>query len=171
MKRFAFGVLAVLLQSNSTFGYEIVTHEQLSREAVDTSVLADSAFQSQLGLKPPRDPSQTFPNSKPSDGPRTILELVQDGSKYEDNGTRARAHFFNPLNGQALFNTFGFIPSPDWTLEDNGDISGQNDSFKDTRQFFFEALTSPSETERKAKWGRTFQGLVPCLASSLAVKS
>lgn len=159
MKRLIFAFLIVLLQTYNTSGYEVATQEQLSREAVDISILTNSAFQSQLGLKPPRDPSQTFLNFKPSDGPRTVIELVQDGSKYEDDGFRAREHFFNPLNGYALFNVPGFVPSPDWTLEDKGDISGQDDSFKDTRRFFFEALTPPSETERKARWGRTFQGL------------
>lgn len=145
--------------TRTALAYEVKTHRELSERALVGSVLAtnDSALLS-LGLSPLVD-DQTFPNAKPEDEDRTISQLLQDGSAFEDDGTRSRAHFFNPLNGYALFNVPGFIASPDWTLEDKGDFSDQADSFKDTRQFFFEALTLPSETERRVKWGRTFQGV------------
>ncbi len=150
-------IFLLVFYPSRSFGYEVRTHRQLSEQAVPLSVLqTDPSMLSNIGLEPLSE-RQQFPNVKGDE--KSINELIQDGSEFEDDGFRSRGHFFNPLNGYALFNVSGFVPSPDWTLEDTGDISGQNDSFKDTRQFFFEALTLSSETDRKMKWGRTFQGL------------
>lgn len=131
MKRLFVIFLMALLPAytRTALAYEVKTHRELSERALVGSALAtnDSVLLS-LGLAPLVD-DQTFPNSKPEDD-RTISQLLQDGSAFEDDGTRSRAHFFNPLNGNALFNMPGFIPSPDWTLEDKGDISDQEDSFE-----------------------------------------
>jgi photosystem II stability/assembly factor-like uncharacterized protein len=147
-----------------TVAYEVSTHQQLSEEAVTKSVLMiDGPTLADLGLKPLSDinraENETFPNYRGD--LHDIIDLLRDGSAFEDNDIRATNHFFNPLTGEALkiLSVTVGAPSPDWALEDKGNHSGQEDSFKDTRQSFFEALTARTLEERNTKWGRTFQGL------------
>jgi hypothetical protein len=149
-------IVSMLSLPSVVFAYEVPTHRELSKSAVDKSGLkVDPTILSNIGLKPPDDQIQKFRNSQEKE--RTIKELIEDGSAFEDNFPRALNHFYNPLTNQAISSAGN--PSPDWALEDLSEIGGQDDSFRDTRKYFFEALTFPSEASRKIQWGRTFQGL------------
>lgn len=107
------------------------------------------------------DANRPFPNSKGQ--PRTIIRLVRDGANFEDSLSlfRPLRHFFNPRTGQGLSVPILGVqtPSPDWALNDRGDISGQEFSYRDARQYLFDALTLRSEADRQAKLGRMFQTL------------
>jgi len=159
-------VAYTLLCASFCLAYEEQTHRGLSQAAVEASVLkGDPTVLDSLGLEPFDAPNQ-FRNYR--NDPGSIRELVQDGSAFEDEpGIRVRHHFYNPLTGRPA-NSCGTeygSTSPDWPLEDRGQIDGvgptqhQDDSFADTRQFFLDALTKPTKDERDTKWGRTFQGL------------
>jgi hypothetical protein len=168
-------VTTFLSVSTPTLAYKEGTHEDMSGSAAVNSVLSRTDKLNDLGLLYPiASNQQTFP---PSDRkkPLSILELVKHGANFEDSGKRAINHFFNPINWQALtvanpFSSGGIIEilgndnSPAWALEDLRDISGndageQEFSYKDARQYFYDALTQPDKVERDKNWGLTFQTL------------
>jgi hypothetical protein len=165
--------------------YEVSTHKLISVEAINRSVLSpDRDVLKNLGLKPFLDEDgEFFPNSEGSQ-PKTILDLVQDGAGFEDDlpGSRFVHHFYDPVHdipltlapgdkegSSILFGGWLADPirSPDWILEDRGDISVQEFSFKDARLHFLCALTGGTDPQCQAKgflhteqeWGRTFQTL------------
>lgn len=149
------------------WAYEVDTHEEMSAAAVATSVLKNQTdVLVNLGLKPLTD-LQTFPSSQGN--PRTVVQLFREGANFEDTlGIgRPRNHFYNPLNGAPL--SLGILPlgspSPDWALEDRGEITGilgfgkQEFSYRDARQYFYDALTKSTKSERDKNFGLTFQTL------------
>ncbi len=143
--------------------YERETHADISRAAANASVLSDNSYSgvlNGLGLNFPIADgiNQSFPNS--DNIKKSILDLIRDGARFEDNGSRPGNHFYNPLTGQGI-SVLGFNgnPSPDWALEDNGDISGQDFSYKNARQYFYDAVTKSTKDERDRSFGLTFQTL------------
>lgn len=149
---------------NTAWAYGVTTHEDMSENAAKASVLVqDLGVLQDLGIK---DIRETFPNSN---GSRVdIIELLRNGANFEDTLSAGRAsnHFYNPLNGAPL--TLGIklgSPSPDWALEDNGEITGilgfgkQKFSYRDARQYFFDALTKGTKADRDKNFGLTFQTL------------
>ncbi len=153
-------IILLFIRMEIATAYEVPTHEALSEQAAKKSTLnpqVDPSVVLNLGLQATSldDTNQKFPNYK--DDERTIRQLTQDGSAFEDNGFRALNHFYNPLTGRAI-SSFG-SPSPDWALEDHGEIGGQNDSFFNARKFLLGALIKENEPVRKTLFGRTFQAL------------
>jgi hypothetical protein len=151
--------------------YEVQTHEAISKAAVEGSVLKMPNTLEQLGLRPLQidDPRQTFPKSTPG-GQMTIEDLIQFGARWEDDLSvlQALRHFYDPVGDRALdlpdTGTSLSTKSPDWALEDQGDyaipaIADQKFSYKDARSYLFNALTDPSDGERKRYFGLTFQTL------------
>lgn len=143
--------------------YERETHADISRAAANASVLADNSYfgvLSGLGLNYPiaDGVNQLFPNS--NNVKKSILELIRDGARFEDDGTKPGNHFYNSITGQGL-SILGFNgnPSPDWALEDKAVIAGQDFSYKDARQYFYDALTKGSRQDRDQNFGLTFQTL------------
>lgn len=149
--------LVLLLLAGAAYAYEIQTHEKLSEVSFDASRLSkDSQLLQDLGLKT----TDTFLNSK-DPNPRTIKELISDGSRFEDSLLLARPihHFYDPLRGDALF-SFLAKPSPDWALEDKGQIIFplfQGYSFADGRDSFYRALTATTLEDRNTYFGKTFE--------------
>jgi hypothetical protein len=160
--------------TRTAHAYKEETHETLSSMAFDASNLwLDAAYLAQLGLK--GSGKDAFPGTT---GERlSIAGLIVYGAHHEDDGARPLNHFFNPLNGaQIPAGPFTNYSSPDWVLEDKGDITStlgfgptQNYSFKDARQYLFDALTtsaSGSDTAaaaarslRDQKFGLLFETL------------
>ena len=151
--------------TNIAWAYEIKTHEDMSENAAKASVLVqDMGVLQNIGIKNIRE---AFPNSNGSKV--DIIELLRNGANFEDTlGIgRPRNHFYNPLNGAPL--TLGILPvgspSPDWALEDRGEITGilgfgkQEFSYRDARQYFYDALTKSTKSERDKNFGLTFQTL------------
>ncbi len=113
-----------------------------------------------------------FPSSRQES--KNALELIQFGARFEDDRQAIQAlyHFYDPANagrGLTLRSRTGSLTtpgmsSPDWALEDRGDaidLLGQRNpfSYKQSRQYFFDALTASTKTERDRRWGLTFQSL------------
>ena len=150
--RIAVAILSLATYSGLASAYKENTHDKLSEVAASESVLTnDPSVLRNLGLTG----SQKFKNSRNED--KTIVELIRDGARFEDNFPRSLNHFFDPLNDKGLggVNT----KSPDWALEDKGDIDGQAFSYKRARQYFYDALAKMDQTERDRNFGRTFQTL------------
>jgi hypothetical protein len=149
MKILVIGIgVAASIYSLSASAYEIGTHEKLSTRAAAISILAEQNFLNDLGLAfSITDKGQLFPGSDGRE--RAIDQLIQDGANFEDNNTRPLNHFFDPKSG------FGLAipnarPSPDWALEDKGDVTdvagtAQDFSYKEARQYFLDALTKTTE--------------------------
>ena len=143
--------------------FEPETHGDISEDAATRSVMNDRQLLKDLGIDVAGidDGNRPFPNSKGQ--PRTIIRLVRDGVNFEDSLSlfRPLRHFFNPRTDQGLSVPILGVqtPSPDWALNDRGDISGQEFSYRDARQYLFDALTLRSEGDRQAKFGRLFQTL------------
>jgi len=155
----------LLIVSVAVSAYEPDTHKKLSLSAAANSVLvlpannilSDFGLGTDIGLS---TRSQQFPNSNGLQ--KTIIELIQDGTDFEDNFPRSIQHFYDPISDKGLqhpaLSAFTH-KSPDWALEDTGQISGQNYSYADAMNAFYEALTLPTKTERDAKWGQVFETL------------
>jgi len=145
--------------------YEIETHADMSQAALQASALNQSSSKvlSDLGLEESINVDRQFPDSNGTQS--SITQLFRTGARFEDSGIRPRNHFYNPLNNTPL--TIPGIPllnftSPDWVLEDNGQITGvlgQNFSFADARGYLLKALTLSSESDRQKNFGSTFQTL------------
>jgi hypothetical protein len=150
--------MSVLFVS-AVYAYEIDTHERLSIEAYEVSVLRkDPELLPSLGI----NDSDKFKNSENTD--RTIRELVGDGARLEDGTTdcdsRPRNHFYDPLSGRGLHRSlFAGEPSPDWALEDATDFSAQEFSYRHANDYLYKALTLPTRNEREKYFGKTFQTL------------
>ena len=146
--------------------YKEETHQDMSQEALKRSDLQKSEVTlKNMGLLPisvTESKNEKFPGS---DGnPRYIVELIRYGANFEDSGIRAINHFYNPVNGAKLSVPLPNYTSPDWALEDNGDASilgyGLQDySYKDARRYLYNALTQPTDADRKKNFGLTFQTL------------
>ncbi len=159
--------LIALVANSSVYAYKEPTHQDMSSSAVDISVLSvDQSFLTDFGLQA-FSSEQKFTNpDAPNSDKLTIEDLVRNGARFEDSFPRSLNHFFNPIDstpltvlGKELGNT-----SPDWALEDNGDvdpnINGEQDySYKKANDYFFKALTEPTEEAREENWGKLFQTL------------
>lgn len=152
-------------QSVLACAFDVETHKNVSEQAANASVLKnDNRILNNLGLQAFAN-EQKFPDL--ANKPKTIVSLFRDGAEFEDNFPRSTNHFFNPYNGQALSLSGVQVgkPSPDWALEDKGQIvgglvlGGQEYSYRDGRSYFYLALTSSSSVERDKRWGQMFQTL------------
>jgi len=158
-------LVLLLLFSITAAAYEPDTHKRLSLTAVENSILASSTSNilSDFGLSADigrLSSSQKFPNSEGI--PKSIILLIQDGAEFEDNFPRSIQHFYDPIRDKGLQHpaVSAFThKSPDWALEDTGQISGQNYSYADAMNAFYDALTLPTKAERDAKWGQVFETL------------
>src|SRR5262249_36531822 len=67
-------------------------------------------------------------------------------------------HFYDPLHNEGL-GWLGGVPAPEWGLEPAGDLDGQNHSYHDARNAFYQGLTASSPTTRERELGFTFFSL------------
>lgn len=137
------------------------THETMSEQAAKVSVLVkDAKIRKDLGLDLAiDDDDQQFPNSKGTK--RSVVNLIRDGSAFEDSFVGAINHFFDPISGDSILPVVA-KPSPTWALEDKGSIVFpllQRYSFPDARDYLYKALTVTDETERQKNFGLTFETL------------
>ena len=67
-------------------------------------------------------------------------------------------HFFDPYHDVPL-NIANASRAPDWALEDRGDFTFQNYSYKDAREAFFNGLTARDSLTHDRELGHTFYAL------------
>lgn len=157
-------LFATFLASGSN-GYELETHAAISEAAASSSDLRLPTMLARLGLRPLPlgDPRQTFISSEGS--ALSILALMQFGARWEDELAPAQAlrHFYDPFLDRALDvggNSSALtVKSPDWALEDGESYLAQTNSYRDARNYFFDALTGPTELARRKSFGLLFQSL------------
>jgi hypothetical protein len=178
------GIVSVAVLGAPAFAYEMPTHFEISAQAAQKSVLSQPDPRADLGLtKALDDTTQIFPSTDGDQDPNfeaecehgkrlTIQKLIACGAEFEDAPSdRSTNHFFDPAHGGApltvlLRDPTGLIdpvvagkPSPDWVLEDNGEVDGQEFSYRNAREHFYKALTSPLLSDREENWGKLFQTL------------
>ncbi|MGH7321375.1 MAG: hypothetical protein ACRELA_17350, partial [Candidatus Rokuibacteriota bacterium] len=91
---------------------------------------------------------------------RSPEDWVRIGGRDEDIPlNRVLNHFYDPHYDVSLTFSLGGAKAPDWALEDAGDLAGQNHSYKDARQAFYDGLTLASRTSRERELGHTFYAL------------
>ena len=138
-------LIMLSLVNSIAHAYEQPTHENMSESALVRSDIAVTGnLLTQLGLDP-YSSNKTFLDPKTMSKQLTINELIRQGAKFEDNTPRFLNHFYDPINNRGLgaMNT-----SPGWALEDTADDGEQAYSYKDARQYFYDALTKNTESDR-----------------------
>ncbi len=162
--------------------YELQNHFDMSRAAAAKSVLGDPVTMASLGWRRPiNDFFQRFASAPTGFTPdvafdcyfsrQNVLDLISCGAQFEDiPGSQALNHFFDPAHNLPL-NIFGIRPgslvglpnlrSPDWALQDAAaEISAaQQRAYRNARQNFYAALTTPDAVVRDRDWGLAFQSL------------
>ncbi len=137
------------------YAYKQETHKDSSQAAAEVSAFKnDPKVLENLGLEP-LDKKQTFEIAL--SGKKTITQHIRNGADFEDSGVRSQYHFFDPTRGTGLFGTT--IPSPDWALEDKGDIGDQDFPLKDAYGRLYKALTLTSQDDRMHNFGLMFENL------------
>jgi hypothetical protein len=145
--------------------YEIETHALITSVALDKSYLSNATVLSKLGLRflPLDDRRQTFLSSLGD--ARSISDLIEFGSRWEDESASAQAlrHFYDPVFDRPLdvggSGSSLIAKSPDWALEDNATFLSQSNSYRDARNYFYNALTAATELDRRKSFGLMFQSI------------
>src|SRR5207302_970275 len=114
MRAEGLALIGCLLTSSLAQAYDLETHADISRHAVQNSKY--SRYLANIGL--------TSLDQKLSDGQihfptkLAVVDWVREGSRREDDlpSLRFLNHFYNPLNGQGLSGAFAGRPSLDWGL-------------------------------------------------------
>ncbi|HEY8102385.1 MAG TPA: hypothetical protein VIF82_16725, partial [Burkholderiaceae bacterium] len=169
--------LALLLSVFNAAAYEVTTHQMLTKFAIAKSNLnADPSLLGDLGL-----PALATPAYTPIEGgiQLSISDIAQDGAVLEDDQYKIRVfnHFFDPqynnFKGRPLeFPTILNIGpdvgrmSPDWALEDHGEVTDmlwlnkpQDFSFRNAQQNFYNALTASNPADRQKNFSTMFESL------------
>jgi hypothetical protein len=145
-----------LLLVKPVSAYEVETHRQLSDSAFTLSRIVET-LQDTYAIEPDARFRQHIIGLP--GGRRTPQEWVVIGGVYEDFPVwRVLNHFYDPLRNQGL-GVLGGVAAPDWALEPSGPIDGQNHSYRDARDAFYQGLTASSPDQRERELGFTFFAL------------
>jgi hypothetical protein len=169
--------------------YELPNHYDMSLAAAQKSIVGQGGLADLGLDDPSKQFPTTVDANDPGFSDKCLhgglfdmLSLIACGAEFEDvPSSRSLNHFFDPQNLVSVKNANGQSyqtgrpltiplfsnlpnpptpqPSPSWSLEDKGEIPGQDFSYKDARRQFYFALTSSASADRDAAWGRTFQTL------------
>lgn len=186
MRRYMMGWLCWLAAGvGDALAYDPDTHQALTEQAARVSVTGDQDTLTNRGFSSAIDGmgAKKYQNSKGI--LRTLLDLLRDGAKFEDDNPRSLNHFFNPRTGGPLsINADDYIESddgallkarlnevaagvnsiavasPDWVL---GTLPllhlPQIFSYVDLKNYYFQGLTNRSNLQRMAAVGLTFETL------------
>jgi hypothetical protein len=128
-------------------GYEVPTHDMISREAGRRSVV-DEVLRGHLELN---NGIQTIVHGQ------SLEDWLALGGRREDDGIRYLNHFHNPLAGWSAAGFLGSVGQSSILWGQNTSLSGW--SWQDVRNAYFDALTRPNRSDREAHLARTFEGL------------
>jgi hypothetical protein len=153
-------LVTVISASSISLAYDVGTHSRISREAAVASSLPTVLTMLQMSLNTKLDATQIA--RRDNDG--TAVGWIREGSIREDGegncDTRVRNHFYNPINNAGYFRgAFQGAPSPDWGLEDVAANGGQDFSYADARNYFWNALTATDGNEHDHNLALTFRSL------------
>jgi hypothetical protein len=173
---FALAVIVALFAGNESIAYERRTHQNLTRDAVLSSVLADESRRAKLGIRwPVGSTREQFANSKKIR--LTPLDLVVLGSDYEDDFPPGPIfHFFDPTTrsplhleaadypgGELFVLAMNAVtgPSPNWAIAGDSGTSllGNVYSFAKARDYFYASTTASLGAERDGNRAKLFESL------------
>ncbi|TFG90903.1 MAG: hypothetical protein E4H16_00880 [Candidatus Atribacteria bacterium] len=159
----AFAILFSLIPSS--YALETDTHE-LINEYIGTHTLngfsLDSYLKDQLNIE---EGIEELLESK------QVWKCLKIGGTYEDNPNwhtiweRSVNHFHNPLTDEGYSGIWGIswlsgVSSIQWSQKSVGMQSpGGHYSWHDVREYFYNALTAPTKSERDENFAQTFRGL------------
>jgi hypothetical protein len=149
-------LLISLLLVNPVDAYELRTHRELSDVSFQMSRVSDT-LRDVYGIEPNallRQRIIALPNERlrPQD-------WVAIGGSYEDVPFwRVLNHFYDPVRNEGL-GWLGAAAAPDWALEPAGPLDGQNHSYRDARDAFYQGLTDANPERRERELGFTFFAL------------
>ena len=140
--------------------YGIETHARISRAASTASELGKVL----AALAATKDSTFDVPSIELEVNNGTAIGWIQEGSVREDGDSkcdsRVSNHFYNPISNSGFsFSVYSGNPSTDWGLEDTSEISEQDFSYRNARQSYWSALTSPTEEERQRHFALTFRSI------------
>lgn len=151
---------SLILFSAVAWSYEVDTHEVFSSKAVNkSSLISNPKVSFSLGI----NLNDLFPNKRGIK--KNTPWFFMNGARREDDFPRPLHHFFNPLDHDEKIvpQGAGWVShiSPDWALEDNEDkvISFQEYSYKEAKEYLYQALTSTEKSERDKNFGLVFRSL------------
>lgn len=152
----------------SSWAFSPETHELLTREAIQRSVVgSESGMREKTGF----GIDQVFPgfvgNSAEPDGRyRVARNAAGYGAIHEDEVNvlphPACNHFYDPQNSGRELTVLGVNcgqPSPRWALEDVADFDIQAYSYREGQKYLYKTFSGATELERTAAAGRVFQTL------------
>ena len=168
-----------ILSPLSVLAYETGTHSILSTLALQNSALeADNELLRDLGFDittrdaflpalVPANPDGNDPDSSVWINSTSIVRVMTAGAVMEDAGKRSRHHFYDPQHGGRA-GAAGHR-SPDWILESivhpvTGQaiavtLPGQEYSYRDAIEYFYQSQTLSVEEHRRINAGLMFRSL------------
>ncbi len=148
-------LIIFLFSAAEISAYKVKTHEKISKEAFNVSVLK-SGYLDNIGL------TETE-NLKDKD----VEGWIKEGSQREDdffsqNLIRFCNHFFDPISEKGLIlpvvGDFG-EPAPNWGLEEPNTYRTQKYSIKHAREYFYNGLTMITQEKREENLALCFRSL------------
>jgi hypothetical protein len=128
-------------------GYEVATHDSISRVASVRSTL-DEVLRVQLGLAGGLGTAIRG---------QALTAWLAQGGRREDDLIRFLNHFHNPLADWAAAGLLGSVGQSAIPWGQNTNLSGW--SWQDVRNAYFDALTKPVNSDRDAGLARALEGL------------
>jgi len=154
-------ILVSLYGDRPCWGYDLRTHAVISRAAAEVSSLPTVLSALQLAAGSRLDASAA--DGELNDG--TAIGWIEEGAVREDGESicddRVRNHFYNPINNQG-YSAIGFLtgfPSAAWGLEEEASYRGQDYSYQDARNYFWNALRPQADADRQRNLALTFRSL------------
>jgi hypothetical protein len=147
--------------AGAAFAFELETHRRISDAAFTQSTLGKAYLEGELRLSPTM--SLTWGTET-----RRIQEWIGEGSVHEDDGLRARGHFYDPVRDRGFTSLTCFgegFAAPDWAFDQPTEPVDLRFSWREARDSFFHALTDkdlkPARIERgrEENLARTFRAL------------
>ena len=138
---------AVVFSPIVACGYEVETHDAITRNAATVSTL-DEVLRARLGL---------------GNGLGTAIRgqvltaWLGQGGRREDDVLRFLNHFHNPLADWSAAGLLGSVGQSSILWGQNTTLSGW--SWQDVRNTYFEALTRSVRSDRETSLARAFEGL------------
>src|SRR5690349_13951561 len=130
--RLASTALMLGVSAGTAHAYAVPTHRAVSNVALHrTDCRVDQYLKDELVLPAGIDAPG---------GTGTLAQRLEQGAQDEDDGTRARNHFYNPITNGGLDDVFSGAPSLEWAYNDAGNPYG----WKGARDAYYRAFTSAS---------------------------
>ncbi|MCU7918686.1 MAG: hypothetical protein KZQ95_10055 [Candidatus Thiodiazotropha sp. (ex Epidulcina cf. delphinae)] len=153
-------VVVVLVHSTPVFAYKAMSHQAITNHVASRTILSNEELMAGMGfdvIVPETVKTLLKSNEKRTDcnTPKRDKNIrhFYCGAALEDLGIRSLNHFFDPVRGLPLHRLgaplVGFRSSPEWSLEDGDEFTGQEFSFKDAHDYFLGSKIASFQESRE----------------------